>query len=72
MPHLPRQPNTHWHTAYSGTPAAYPHRVVIDLGSTQTLRGIRHLGRAGDAKTGRIKNYRVYLSDQPFGLTPAS
>ena len=69
---LDGQPNTHWHTAYSGTPAAYPHRVVIDLGSTQTLRGIRHLGRAGDAKTGRIKNYRVYLSDQPFGLTPAS
>lgn len=68
---LDGQPNTHWHTAYSGTPAAYPHRVVIDLGSTQTLRGIRYLARAGDAKTGRIKTYRVYVSDQSFGLTPA-
>ena len=68
---LDGQPNTHWHTAYSGTPADYPHRVVIDLGSTQTLRGIRYLARAGDAKTGRIKNYRVYVSARPFGLTPA-
>ena len=67
---LDGQPNTHWHSAYSPAPAAYPHRVVIDLGSSQTLGGIRYLPRAGDnKKPGRIKNYRVYLNDSPFGLT---
>jgi beta-galactosidase len=67
---LDGQPNTHWHSASSPTPSAYPHRVVIDLGSSQTLGGIRYLPRAGDnKKSGRIKNYRLYLNDTPFGLT---
>jgi len=66
---LDGQPTTHWHSAYKNTAAPYPHRVVIDLGSVQTLTGIRCLGRAGDASNpGRIKNYRVYLSDKSFGL----
>jgi hypothetical protein len=67
---LDGQPNTHWHTAYTPTPMPYPHRVVIDMGTTQTVSGIRYLARSGDdKKPGRIKSYRVYFSDQTFGLT---
>lgn len=67
---LDGQPNTHWHTAYSSAHSTYPHRVVIDLGESQTLGGIRYLSRSGDTnRPGRVKSYRVYVSDQPFGLT---
>ncbi|MDF3056576.1 MAG: beta-galactosidase [Rariglobus sp.] len=70
---LDGQPNTHWHSAYgSGAPSGYPHRVVLDLGETQTLGGFRYLSRSGDNnRPGRIKSYQVYLSERPFGLAPA-
>ena len=70
---LDGQPNTYWHTAYGAKNTPYPHRVVIDLGEPRTLGGIRYLARAGDdKKPGRIKTYRVFLADQPFGLTLAN
>lgn len=67
---LDGQPNTHWHTAYSDNRATpHPHRIVIDLGERVEIAGIRYLARAGDnSRPGRVKNYRVYVSDQPFGL----
>ena len=67
---LDGQPNTHWHTAYGNNKTTpYPHRVVIDLGETTSIGGIRYLARSGDnSRPGRIKSYRVYLSDKPYGL----
>ncbi|MDQ3812665.1 MAG: discoidin domain-containing protein, partial [Armatimonadota bacterium] len=60
-----------WHTEYSSQTPDHPHRLVIDLGSSWLIAGIRYLPRSGDAGvTGRIKDYRIYLSDEPFGLTP--
>lgn len=69
---LDGQPNSFWHTDNAGaTPPKHPHRVVIDLGESRELSGIRYLPRSGVPKEdGGIKDYRVYLSDQPFGLTP--
>ena len=65
------QSATHWHTAYSQGTSPFPHRLVIDLGEEATLGGIRYLPRAGETgKPARIRDYRVYLSDKPFGLTP--
>ena len=61
---------THWHTRYQPEPASFPHRFVVDMGESLKLSGIRYLPRAGDAvQPGRIKDYRVYVSDKPFGLT---
>jgi beta-galactosidase len=69
---LDGQPATFWHTAYSQAQPGYPHRLVIDLGESTVLGGIRYLPRGGSPNDpGRIKDYRVYLSDTPFGLTPA-
>jgi beta-galactosidase len=59
------QSSTYWHS--SAVPA--PHRLVIDLGETYALGGIRYLPRAGDTQaSGRIRDYHIYVSDQPFGL----
>jgi beta-galactosidase len=56
----------HWHTAYSGKPPfpAFPHRLILDLGSTVEVAGIRYSPRQGaDGVTGRIKRYRIYVGD---------
>jgi beta-galactosidase len=67
---LDGQPATAWHTDSSGvTPPGYPHRIVIDLGEARALGGIRYLPASGKPdEPGRIKDYRVYVSDRPFGL----
>jgi len=68
---LDGQPATSWLTESSETKPAFPHRIIIDMGQSQSLGGIRYMPRAGDSnQPGRIKDYRVYVSDQPFGLTP--
>ena len=59
------QPTTFWHTAYSGGAVPGPHLLVIDLGAVQDLSGLRALPR-GSGINGRIKGYRVYLSETPF------
>jgi beta-galactosidase len=69
---LDGQPATFWHTEFAKAKPDYPHRLVIDLGASTLLGGIRYLPRGGSpGDPGRIKDYRVYLSDSPFGLTPA-
>ena len=35
--------------------------MVVDLGETTELTGIRYLPRAGSGTPGRIKDYRVYV-----------
>src|SRR6185437_3021641 len=55
--------STHWHTQWSETPPAFPHRLIVDLGRSVTLTGFRYLPRQGDANTGgRIKEYQISLS----------
>lgn len=59
------QPTTIWHTNYSGSADPMPHRLIIDLGKVVDLSGIRVLPRQ-DGVNGRIKAYRVYVSEKPF------
>jgi beta-galactosidase len=68
---LDGQPATFWHTEYSKKKPGFPHRLVIDLGQSRILAGIRYMPRGGrPADPGRIKDYRIYLSNRPYGLTP--
>lgn len=63
------QPGTFWHTEWSSTKPAHPHQIVIDLGKSQTLTGIRYVPRPdqpGSDSPGRVREYRVYLSDKLF------
>jgi beta-galactosidase len=68
---LDGQPSTHWHSEYSRNNTGFPHRVVIDLGESAQIGGIRYLPRAGSNSPGRIQDYRVYVSDTPYKLTPS-
>ncbi|MFF4851480.1 TIM-barrel domain-containing protein [Streptomyces sp. NPDC001194] len=57
-------PATLWHTAWSsGTPAAPPHEISIDLGARYALDGLGHLPRQDGGVNGRIGGYEVYVSD---------
>ncbi len=52
------QESTYWSTVRG---ASYPHLLVIDLGSVQTLRGIEYLPRAEQDAPGSIKDYRIFV-----------
>jgi beta-galactosidase len=53
-----------WHTQWGSAQPSHPHRLVLDLGKTQTVSGFRYTPRQGDANVGgRIKQYRVYIGD---------
>lgn len=56
-----------WHSAYSGNGPrpTHPHRLIIDLGKTMEVAGLRYTPRQGTENvTGRIKQYRVFVGDQ--------
>jgi beta-galactosidase len=63
---LDGQASSQWDTAHSGPPC--PHEIVIDLGQNTTVDGIRYLPSSDPKNPGHIKDYRVYVSDHPFGL----
>jgi beta-galactosidase len=67
------QTSTFWHSEAGASALHPPHRLVVDLGETYRLGGIRYLPRSGGPQErGRIRDFRLYVSDQPFGLQPAS
>ena len=69
---LDGQPATFWHSEYTGAKPGYPHRLVLDLGQTVEIGGVRYLPRDGKpTDPGRIKTARFYVSDQPFDLQAA-
>ncbi len=59
------QSTTIWHTEWESAQPKHPHQIVIDLGGTQKITGIRYLPRQ-DQPNGRIKDYRLYLSSDRF------
>ncbi len=61
---------TSWHTERGATG---PHQIVIDLGSIHEVGGIRYLPTApGPSGGDRIQQYRIYVSEQPFGLSSSA
>lgn len=53
----------------SQTALPMPCRVVIDLGRTETIAGLRLVQRGGNSKAvGHVRDYEVYFSNAPFGL----
>jgi signal transduction histidine kinase len=62
---IDRNESSQWHTRWSEPAANYPHLLVLDLGRTMTLSGFQYLPRQGSPNAGgRIKEYRVSLTDQ--------
>jgi beta-galactosidase len=57
------QTANYWHTQWSDASPGYPHRLILNLGRTQTLSGFRYVPRQGEG-AGRIKDYRIYVGDR--------
>ena len=58
-------PQTWWHTEFQKASPSHPHEIVIDLGETRRLKGLRYLARQDVGTNGMIKDFEIYLSDSP-------
>jgi endo-alpha-N-acetylgalactosaminidase len=60
---LDGDPSTLWHSAWSEvpTPAAYPHHITLDLGTTYQVNGFSYLPRQSGTN-GMFKGYEIYVS----------
>ena len=52
------QESTYWQTVKG---VGFPHLMVIDLGSVQTLRGLEYLPRAEQGAPGSVKDFKVFV-----------
>ncbi len=55
------QESTYWSTV---TGDAFPHAIVIDLGSERTLTGLQYLPRMENGAPGSIKEFKVYTASE--------
>jgi beta-galactosidase len=68
---LDGQTSTYWHSEAGASALPAPHRLVIDLGESREIGAIRYLPRSGDeTASGRIRDFRIYVGEEPFGLKP--
>lgn len=56
------QTSDFWHTEWQNAQPGYPHRLVIDLGQSETIGGFKLVPRSGN-NPGDIKDYRIYVGD---------
>jgi len=56
------QTANYWHTEWENNSPDHPHRLILNLGKTQTISGFRYVPRQGQ-DSGRIKDYRVLIGD---------
>lgn len=56
-------PNTFWHTQWSGDSPEHPHEIIIELTPPSTIKGFTYLPRQDDMDNGSIANYEFYTSD---------
>jgi F5/8 type C domain-containing protein len=54
---------TYWHTRYSPRPDRYPHEIVVDMGSDQSIGGFRYVPRQDGGVNGRVKAYAFFVSE---------
>lgn len=63
---LDGQSSSQWESKHKD--AKYPHTLVLDLGTSTAVGGLRYLPSSDTKNPGHLKDYRVYVSDEPFGL----
>jgi len=52
-----------WHTEWKDKSPDHPHRLILNLGKTQTISGFIYVPRPGGGG-GRIKDYRIYVGNE--------
>ncbi len=57
------QESTYWSTNKG---AQFPHHIVLDLGSVQTLGGFQYLPRVEQGAPESIKSYKIYVKKENF------
>jgi hypothetical protein len=62
---IDNNPDTYWHTRYDPNATQVPHEIVIDLGQDETLDGFSYLARQDGGVNGRVKDFELYLGDDP-------
>jgi len=55
-------PDTLWHSRFSGTKALPPHDLIIDLGTERTIQGFIYLGRQDSGWNGALENIEFAVS----------
>ncbi len=62
-------PDTLWHSQFTGTAAKPPHEMVIDLGAAHHIRGFVYLGRQDAGWNGAVKDveFSVSATTDSFG-----
>ena len=61
-----QQESTFWQSQSVGAKPGYPHQVVLDLGTVETIKGFRYLPRSDKKTDGMIKDFRLFISKKPF------
>jgi hypothetical protein len=56
------RPGTFWHTEYSQADPEHPHEIIIDIGNTRAVAGVRYLPRQDGGINGTVADYAIYLS----------
>lgn len=56
---------SYWHSQWQGKQPEHPHRIIIDLGEIQTVKGIRLCGR-DPQQAGCVKDFQLYARPQFF------
>ncbi len=57
------QESTYWSTNRG---VQFPHHIVLDLGSEQTLTGFQYLPRMEQGAPESIKDFKIYVKKAPF------
>lgn len=60
------QESTYWQSQSIAAKPDYPHQVVLDLGRTEHIKGIRMLPRADKRAQGQVKDFNLYIKKEPF------
>jgi beta-galactosidase len=55
-----------WHTEWKNNSPDHPHRLILNLGKSETISGLRYVPRQGQGG-GRIKDYRIFMGDALVG-----
>lgn len=57
--------STFWHSLWQSVPTAFPHRVIIDLGEIETIKGVR-IRLRNPNMAGCVKDFNLYGRPQFF------
>ena len=60
---LDRNPNTWWHSRFTGGKANPPHSITIDLGQSCTLNGVAYMARQDASRNGAVKDFSLEVSE---------